>query len=83
MSIWNAVKVFLVEAFWPWFKAYAWPVIRDHLVEIIAFLVSTLKEKIKSKVNENAESQVNDFEMKASEAEKSAMDSLDRDEIEK
>ncbi|UAA37384.1 hypothetical protein KIH87_11730 [Paraneptunicella aestuarii] len=83
MSVWNTVKVYLVEAFWPWFKEYAWPVIRKHLLELIDFLVGILKEKVKSRVSENAESQVHDFEQKASEAERAAMDSLDRNEIEK
>ena len=81
MSIWSSVKVFLIEAFWPWFKAYAWPVIQKHLLEIIVFFVKTLKEKIISGVNETSERQVNDFEKKATDAENLAMDSLDRDEI--
>ncbi|NJI86306.1 MULTISPECIES: hypothetical protein [Shewanella] len=83
MSIWNTVRVFLVEAFWPWFKEFAWPILREHLADIIMLLAKALKDKIKSKVDENSEIQVKDFEDKASKAEESAMDSVNKDEIEK
>ncbi|SDK76485.1 hypothetical protein [Microbulbifer yueqingensis] len=83
MSIVNTVREFLVATFWPWFKEYAWPIIKQHLIEIISSLVKIISEKIQGKMAEKASSQVNDFEVQAAKAEQSAMDSLDPNEIKK
>jgi predicted nucleic acid-binding Zn-ribbon protein len=82
MSVLSLVKTFLVETFWPWFRAYAWPIIERHLLEIISLVISALVTKIKEKSQEKSSSQIADFEEKAISAEKKAMDSVDRQEIE-
>lgn len=83
MSIWAAVKTFLAEKFWPWFMEYAWPEIKKYLVEILIHLASAIQEKVKNKVSENSDNQVKDFQQKAAEAERSASETVNQEEIDK
>ena len=83
MGVWSSVTAVLVKVIWPWFKSYAWPVIQKHLLEIIAFLMKALTDKTISRVNETSKIRAHDFEKNATNAENSAMDSLDKDEISK
>lgn len=83
MSILSKILKFIVERFWPWFKEFVWPIIKEHVVDIINFIISTFKNRIKDKVNEQSTKRESDANKNAEEAEEKADQSSNVDDVEK
>jgi hypothetical protein len=83
MSIWSKFVKFIVKTFWPWFKEFVWPFVKEHVVEIINWIITVFKNKIKEKVNEQSAKRENDANKKAEEAEQKADQSSNTGDAEK
>ncbi len=77
MGIWQWVKEGIVKIFWPWFKEVAWPFIRQHMKDLISFVIELFKVKLKKwaseqakKKTENANRKAEGFEQKAKSSQK-------------
>jgi hypothetical protein len=72
MGIWQWVKEVTVKVFWPWFKEFAWPLIRQHMKELILFALELFKEKFKKWASEKAQKNTENANQKAEEFEQRA-----------
>jgi hypothetical protein len=52
MPFLNTLIDFLVKKFWPWFMKYVWPLIREHILDILKNIFAELKEKLKKMFSE-------------------------------
>ena len=83
MSIWQWVKEVTVKIFWPWFKDVAWPFIRQHMKELIFFVIDLFKEKLKKWMSQQTKDKEEKANQKAEDFEKKANDSRNEAEAEK
>ncbi|MDM8542241.1 hypothetical protein QUF90_14260 [Desulfococcaceae bacterium HSG9] len=83
MGIWQWIKDVTVKVFWPWFKEVAWPFIRQHLKDIIVFVLDLFKEKLKKWMSQQAKDKEDRANQKAEDYEKKANASNDDREAEK
>jgi len=72
MSILSKFLKFIVKKFWPWFQEFVWPIVQEHIIDIINFIISFFKNKIKDEVNEQSSKRESDANKKAEEAEQRA-----------
>jgi len=77
-----AIK-FILEKFWPWFKEFAWPYIKEHVEDLISLATGMMKERFKEFFKEKSEARQDEASQKAQEAEKHANDSSNIHEAEK
>lgn len=47
MALLNNVIDFIVKTFWPWFMKYAWPLIKDYVLDILKTIFSELTKRVK------------------------------------
>lgn len=72
MSIFSKILQFIVKKFWPWFLEFVWPIIQEHIIDIINFIICFFTNKIKDKANEQSSKRESDANKKAEEAEQRA-----------
>ncbi len=77
------IKEVVVKLFWPWFKEFAWPFIRKHLIELVHFVFDKLIENIKELFLKRTKEQSDTVNQKADEYEKMAESSKTQEEAEK
>ena len=83
MKALDIVIKFILEKFWPWFKAFVWPYIKDHVADLISFAIEMMKKMMKKFFEEKSESRQQEASQKAQDAEKNANNSPDIHEAEK
>jgi valyl-tRNA synthetase len=71
-TIMVVVLKFFAEKLWPWFKDYIWPHLREHLLEMVSWTFSRLKEKIKEYLEERSSQRQEEATQRALKAEESA-----------
>lgn len=82
MGIWGKVVKWVAEVFWPYFKDYIWPFIKENMKEILEVIekIKTWTSEYLDKKNTERERQA---KAKAEEAEKRASKSTSDEEINK
>jgi hypothetical protein len=83
MEIWQWVKEVIVKIFWPWFREFAWPFIRQYMNELIIFVLNLFIDKFKKWVSEQAEKKTETANQKAAEFEQKAKFSQRNEDTEK
>lgn len=83
MSIWSEILKFVVKKFWPWFKQFVWPIIKEHIMEFVSFVIQKLIEIAKDMFSEKTSSRQQEAQSKAEEAESKASDATNDAEAEK
>lgn len=83
MGFFDEVMKFIVKKFWPWFKEFVWPYIKEHVKELIVFAIGELKKIIKKWLSNKSETREREANQKAQEAESQANDSSITAEAEK
>lgn len=72
MSILSTISQWLAKTFWPWFVKHALPIIKEHVLDLFASLLVTLKSKIKDYMSKRSEKRESEAEKRAEDAEKRA-----------
>lgn len=83
MNIWQWVKKVIVEIFWPWFKEFAWPIIKKAIEDLVIYIVGIIIEKIKKWTSERAENNTENANQKADEFDKKAESAKTHEEADK
>lgn len=83
MSILPQIFQWLAKVFWPWFIRNAWPVIKQHVLEVIRILLDILKDKIKDYVSKRSEQKEYEAEERVKDAENRAKSANSQQEREK
>jgi len=83
MGLLQWIKDVTAKVFWPWFKKVAWPFIRQHVKEIIVFVLDLFKDKLKKWMSQQAKDKEDKANQKAENYERKANASSDDKETEK
>ncbi|MBD3330836.1 hypothetical protein GF354_04890 [Candidatus Peregrinibacteria bacterium] len=83
MGWFNAIFKFIVKKFWPWFKDFVWPYLKDHVNELISFILDRFKNQIKDIFSDRTERRRKEAQEKADAAEKRAKGTSDDGESER
>lgn len=83
MGLINTVQKFLIKTFWPWFKAFVWPYLKEHVIDLVFFVLDRFKNQIKEWLSNRSELRQRDAEVKAESAEKKAESTTDPTEAER
>jgi len=72
----TSFKTYIVNLFakklWPWFKESIWPLLREHVLEIVSWALGKLKSGFKEWVETRSKTQQSEATHKAEEAEERA-----------
>jgi hypothetical protein len=79
----DTVIKFIVKKFWPWFNEFVWPYVKEHIMELIFFVIERMKDMVKQWFQKKSESRQQEASHKAQEAEQQATESSDLHEAEK
>ena len=83
MSIFNTITKFVVKQFWPWFKEFVWPLLKEHVIELIVVFLKRFKSEIRDWVSGRSERRSTEAEEKAAAAENKAKATSDVNEAER
>ena len=79
----KGILKFVAKKLWPWFKEYLWPILREHILELVVLVMSRLKEKFKAWAETRSNERQEQATQKAQEADESARDSATDSEKQK
>lgn len=79
----SSMMRFLAEKMWPWFKNYIWPLLREHTVELFAWVMAKLKDRFKEWAESRSKDRVDQAQNKVRESEKAARNAPSNAEREK
>lgn len=83
MGIFATIITFVVKRFWPWFKDFVWPSVKNHVKELIFFILEKLKGQFKEWFSNKSKKREQEAQSKAEEAESKAQSSSNEADVEK
>jgi predicted RNase H-like nuclease (RuvC/YqgF family) len=72
VNFFNLVINFIVKYFWPWFIEFIWPIIKDHVKDLIIFIIGKLLGIVKEWFEEVTQKRKHQAESNAEQAENKA-----------
>ncbi len=72
MSAWTKFMTFLVMSFWPWFKKYVWPLIREKVMAIVRLIIEKFGKDIEDWLKKRNKEREKAARQKADEADNKA-----------
>lgn len=82
-SIIKTIIKFIVLKFWPWFMKYGWPIVKEHIKDLIAWLIKKATNLFREWQETKSDQRQKEAAQKAQEAEKQAKDSSNENDADK
>jgi hypothetical protein len=83
MAVFAQILKWVVQKFWPWFVEFVWPFIKEHVKDLLNFLLEKLKGIFKERFSKNQEKRSDEATEKAEKADKMAGESESQTEAQK